>query len=151
MIDLTTVLPRLLRTTGANKELAVNLAWTRAAGSGLRRHTAPLRLNGKTLFVAVGDPIWQKQLQHMSSELVFRINRLLQEDLIDSIEFRVDVPAVSAASNSNEMRGNSKHTNSPAPAEVLFAAGTIADEELRDKFVRAAQNCIARRETRGVK
>src|SRR6185295_13952933 len=94
MIDLTALLPRLLRANGANAELAVKLAWSKAAGTGLRRHTIPVRLVSKTLIVAVADPIWQKQLQHMSAELIFRINNLLQGNLIDTIEFRVDAGAL---------------------------------------------------------
>ena len=84
MIDLTAMLPKLLRANGANAELAVKLAWSKAAGTGLRRSTIPVRLVAKTLVVAVADPIWQKQLQHMSAELIFRINNLLQGNLIDA-------------------------------------------------------------------
>jgi len=34
----------------------------------------------------------------------------------------------------------------PLPTELMAAAAEIADEELRARFVRAAGNCIARRE-----
>jgi hypothetical protein len=144
MIDLTALLPRLLRASGANAELAVKLAWSKAAGTGLRRHTIPVRLTAKTLVVAVADPIWQKQLQHMSAELIFRINNLLQGTLIEAIEFRVDTGALK--SNLPTERTSVKETNQPAPTELLFAASSIADEELRARFVRAAQNCIERRD-----
>lgn len=147
MIDLTALLPKLLRANGANAELAVKLAWSKAAGAGLRRETMPVRLVSKTLIVAVADPIWQKQLQHMSAELIFRINNLLQGNLIDTIEFRVDAGALK--SNPPPNRASEKEpTNQPAPTELLFAASAIADEELRARFVRAAQNCIERRDAR---
>src|ERR1043166_2286394 len=94
MIDLTAMLPKLLRANGANAELAVKLAWSKAAGPGLRRATNPIQLVVKTLIVAVPDPIWQKELQHMSAELIFRINNLLQGSLIDTIEFRIDPRAL---------------------------------------------------------
>src|SRR2546429_3294597 len=147
MIGLTALLPKLLRANGANAELAVKLAWSKAAGTGLRRHTIPVRLESKTLIVAVADPIWQKQLQHMSAELIFRINNLLQGNLIDAIEFRVDAGALK--SNQPTDRTSVKDpTNQPVPTELLFAASAIADEELRERFVRAAQNCIERRDAR---
>ena len=147
MIDLTALLPKLLRANGANAELAVKLAWSKAAGAGLRRSTIPVRLVSKTLIVAVADPIWQKQLQHMSAELIFRINNLLQGSLIDTIEFRVDAGALK--SNRPTDRGLEKEPkNQPAPTELLFAARSIGDEELRARFVRAAQNCIERRDAR---
>ena len=147
MIDLTALLPKLLRANGANAELAVKIAWSKAAGAGLRRHTIPVRLVSKTLVVAVVDTIWQKQLQHMSAELIFRINNLLQGNLIDAIEFRVDAGALK--SNLLTDKASVKEPkDQPPPTEVLFAASSIADEELRARFVRAAQNCIERRDTR---
>src|ERR1041384_7679104 len=114
MSDLTSLLPKLLRANGANAELAVQLAWSKAAGTGLRRQTIPVRLVAKTLVVAVADPIWQKQLQHMSAELIFRINNRLKENVIDSIEFRVDAGALKAA---NPPHGASvkEPKNQPAP------------------------------------
>jgi hypothetical protein len=145
MIDLTALLPKLLRANGANAELAVKIAWSKAAGTGLRRHTVPVRLVSKTLVVAVADPIWQKQLQHMSAELIFRINNLLQGNVIEAIEFRVDAGALKSAGPTNRTSGKEAQ-NQPAPTELLFAASSIADEELRARFVRAAQNCIERRD-----
>ena len=145
MIDLTALLPRLVRANGANAELAVKLAWTKAAGAGLRRQTTPLRLAAKTLVVAVADPIWQKQLQHMSAELIFRINNLLQGNLIEAIEFRVDAGALQPNHFTNRAAAKEREAQ-PAPTELLFAASSIADEELRARFVRAAQNCIERRD-----
>ena len=145
MIDLTALLPRLLRANGANAELAVKIGWSKAAGAGLRRHTIPIRLVSKTLIVAVADPIWQKQLQHMSAELIFRINNLLQGKLIEAIEFRVD-PGALKPHHLTHTASVKERKNQPAPTELLFAASSIADEELRARFVRAAQNCIERRD-----
>jgi hypothetical protein len=147
MIDLTAMLPKLLRANGANAELAVKLAWSKAAGTGLRRATNPIRLVAKTLIVAVPDPIWQKQLQHMSAELIFRINNLLQGNLIDTIEFRVDAAALKSNQPAIEISVK-EPKNQPASTELLSAASSIADEELRARFVRAAQNCIERRDAR---
>ena len=145
MIDLTALLPKLLRANGANAELAVKLAWSKAAGTGLRHATIPVRLVSKTLIVAVADPIWQKQLQHMSAELIFRINNLLQGSLIEAIEFRVDAGALKSNRFTNAAPEKDSK-NQPAPTELLFAASSIADEELRARFIRAAQNCIERRD-----
>src|SRR5436309_1162403 len=104
MIDLTKLLPKLLRANGGNPELAVKLAWSRAAGAGLRPHAIPFRLAGRTLTVSVADAIWQKQLQHMSSEMIFRMNNLLGQAVIDSVIFRIDPAAVSRARGSIQTR-----------------------------------------------
>ena len=150
MIDAALLLPKILAQTGDQaemKEVAAKTAWTRAAGPGLRRHATPFRLNRKTLVVSVADAIWQKQLHAMSSELIFRINKLLRRDLVESIEFRIDPAALSrqgAVAPSERM----KKSKRPLPVELVAAAEGIADPELREKFKRAAANCIERRETR---
>ena len=148
MIDLSKLLPNLLRANGGNVELAVKLAWSRAAGTGLRPHAIPFRLDGRTLIVSVADAIWQKQLQHMSAELIFRINNLLGQALVDSLVFRIDPALVSQAQRSIQSPEMQKQPRAQAPSELLFAAGSITDEDLRARFIRAAENCIARRDAR---
>ncbi|HEY5075388.1 MAG TPA: DUF721 domain-containing protein [Pyrinomonadaceae bacterium] len=152
MIDVARLLPKLLNATGANPEMAeiaAKLAWSRAAGDGLRRHAIPFRLFRKTLVVSVADVIWQKQLQSMSTELISRINRLLGRDVVEMIEFRIDpatVEQVRARSDSRQ-RPEDK-ARGPIPDELISAASEIADQDLRERFIRAAENCIARREAR---
>jgi len=143
MLDLTRILPKLLR---ANPELAVKLAWGRAAGTGLARQAVPFRLDGGRFIVSVADAIWQKQLQSMSAELIFRLNNLLGQRTVDELVFRIYPSAVSEAQARAEAP-SPKVAPAPAPTELLFAAGSIADQELRARFIRAAENCIARRDS----
>jgi|ERR1700686_1664246 len=152
MIDVARLLPKLLNATGANPEMAeitAKLAWSRAAGDGLRRHAIPFRLFRKTLVVSVADRIWQKQMQSMSAELVSRINRLLGREVVEDIEFRIDPAAVEQVRANSDLRQRSEdEACGPIPAELISAAGEIADQDLRERFIRAAENCIARREAR---
>ena len=150
MIDVARLLPKLLNATGANPEMAevaVKIAWTRAAGDGLRRHAIPFRLFRKTLVVSVADIIWQRQMQSMSSELISRINRLLGREVVDDIEFRID-PATVEQVRSQHRPSPVNKVMGPIPDELISAAGEIADQDLRERFIRAAENCIARREAR---
>jgi hypothetical protein len=149
MIDVARLLPKLLNATGANPEMAevaTKIAWTRAAGDGLRRHAIPFRLFRKTLIVSVADIIWQRQMQSMSSELISRINRLLGRELVEDIEFRIDPATVEQVRSQN--RPGPRKVNAPIPEELISAAGEIADQDLRERFIRAAENCIGRREAR---
>jgi hypothetical protein len=152
MIDLNRLLPKLVNATGTNPELteiAAKIAWTRAAGAGLRPNAVPFRLYQKTLIVSVADAIWQKQMQTMSAELLFRVNRLLGRDLVDFIEFRIDPATIDSVRATNQSTKNpSRVETQPIPAELVSAASTIVDSELRERFMRAAENCIARRELR---
>ena len=147
MTDLTRLLPKLLRANGGNPELAVKLAWRRAAGPGLRQHATPLGFEAGTLSVAVRDALWQKQLEHMSAELIYRTNNLLGQGLVEKLVFRIE-PALVSSETEDSRGSQAPRRDAPAPPELLFAAGTIADEELRARFIRAAQNCISRRESR---
>jgi hypothetical protein len=150
MIDLARLLPKLLKATGTNPEMAeiaTRLAWIRAAGEGLRTHAVPTRLVRRTLIVVVADAIWQNQLQTMAAELVFRINQLLGSSVVDFIEFRIDPATIEKARSRSwrEKRVSTSGQRTPIPADVLSAAGHIADPDLRERFVRAAANCIDRR------
>src|SRR5262245_47899206 len=142
MVDLVHLLPRLLT---ANTELAVNLAWSRVAGTGLRRHAVPERLDGETFIVSVADRIWQRQLQSMSAELTFRINSLLKKRVVAEIVFRIN-PAVLSQSQTS-LNSSARTKPAPAPTDLLFAAGSINDPDLRARFIRAVENCIARRDS----
>lgn len=150
MIDVARLLPKLMNATGANPEMAeiaVKLAWTRAAGDGLRRHAIPFRLFRKTLVVSVADVIWQRQMQSMSTELTSRINRLLGREVVDEIEFRID-PATVEQVRANSQPPPRDKAPEPIPEELIAAASEIADQDLRERFIRAAENCISRREAR---
>jgi len=150
MIDVARLLPKLLNAAGDNpemEEIATKIAWTRAAGDGLRRHAIPFRLFRKTLVVSVADIIWQKQMQSMSLELISRINKLLGREVVDGIEFRIDPATVEQIRSQNRQDPQDK-VPVTMPDELISAAGEIADEDLRERFMRAAENCIARREAR---
>ena len=150
MVDLTRLLPKLVNAPGANPELteiAAKIAWTRAAGDGLRSEVVPFRLYRKTLIVSVADAIWQRQMQTMSAELLFRINRLLGRAVVDFIEFRIDPATINSARALNRPAKESSRSEArPIPAKLVSAASNISDQELRERFMRAAENCIARRE-----
>ena len=142
MTDLTKLLPRLVR---ANPELAAKLAWTRAAGSGLRHNAVPVRLNGTRLTVAVADALWKKQLESMTGELLYRINNLLGSKGVDEIVFRIAPSDLSKTNSTAEAPGQRRAGT--LPTELLFAAGAISDEDLRARFLRAADNLITRRDS----
>lgn len=146
MIDAALLLPKILARTGDNAELtetAVKVAWRRAAGEGLREHAVPFRLQDKTLIVSVADAVWQKQLRTMSAELIFRINNLLQRKLVEAIEFRVNPRLLG---RHKTLPDKQRRVTAPLPNTIVTSAAEIQDSELRERFMRAAENCIARRE-----
>jgi len=86
-------LPAVLRASGNAPEVieaAAIAAWRHAAGAGLKEHAVPLGLQDRTLKIAVRDAIWQRQLHTMRGSMLFRVNSLLGQPLVGSIEFIID-------------------------------------------------------------
>ena len=154
MDDLIRTLPKLLRAAGEMEEIAeaaAIVAWRRVAGAALRGQAVPFRLYRKTLIVAVPDTTWQKQLEAMSGQLLFRLNSLLGQAIVTFIEFRVDPRTVqkerAALAQATEDRGEQeRRALRKASGELLAAASAIQDQDLRRRFLLAAGSCIDRRE-----
>jgi predicted nucleic acid-binding Zn ribbon protein len=86
-------LPAVLRASGNAPEVAeaaAIAAWKHCAGEGLRDRAVPLALQDRTLLVAVADLIWQKQLHSMRGQMIYKINTLLGQPVVGSIEFIID-------------------------------------------------------------
>jgi hypothetical protein len=157
MDDLIRTLPKLLRAAGETEEVleaAAIVAWRRVAGEGLRAQAVPFRLYRKNLIVAVMDATWQKQLEAMSGQLLFRLNSLLGQAVVTYIEFRIDPKTVRA----ERSRAQAHETNRveqerrallSVSGEISAAAAAIHDEDLRQRFLLAAGSCIDRRESDG--
>jgi hypothetical protein len=154
MDDLIRSLPKLLRAAGETEEVleaAALVAWKRVAGEGLRTQAVPFRLYRKTLIVAVADATWQKQLEAMSGQLLFRLNSLLGQAVVTYIEFRIDpktVRAERAAAQTQQIDHAEQERRAlhSVSGEISVAAGAIHDDDLRHRFLLAAGSCIDRRE-----
>ena len=156
MDDLIRVLPKFLRAAGETEEVleaAAMIAWKRVAGEGLRGQAVPFRLYRKTLIVAVADTTWQKQLEAVSGQLLFRLNSLLGQAVVTYIEFRIDPATVRAerAKHATEIDTETQERRAleSASGQVSTAAEAITDEQLRRRVLLAAGSCIDRRENSG--
>jgi len=145
MISLTRLLPRLLLGAGdspESREQSIFAAWPVSVGAHVHRATAPVRVDGKTLIVAVIDAAWHSQLADLRGPILFKINSVLGAALVTRIEFVINEEMVRCA---HQM-----------PPEVKFVApdeqamplneevGKIEDPELRALFLRAAGKCLDR-------
>ena len=66
--------------------------WPVAVGKAIAAHTGKLKVVRTTLVVEVEDPIWQKQLYPLSSQILERLRMLTGSDMIREIEFRIAIP-----------------------------------------------------------
>ena len=141
-------LPAILKASGAPEEVAEAAciaAWKHAVGDGLSSHAIPVQLQNSTLVVAVADNIWKKQLEHMRGQLLFRLNSVLGQALVKSIELRVEPKRIELARAKPAATSKDK-ASYDVPAELLIAAAAIEDVELRRAFLGAATSCVRRLE-----
>lgn len=93
MESLIKALPAVLLASGNAPEVAeaaAIAAWKHCAGEGLKQRAVALALKDRTLEVAVADLIWQKQLNAMRGQMLYKINTLLGQPVVGAIEFIID-------------------------------------------------------------
>ncbi len=146
-------LPAILKASGASEEVAEAAciaAWRHAVGAGLSSHAAPVQLQNKTLVVVVADNIWKVQLEQMRGQLLFRLNSVVGQELVKSIEFRIDPKALARTRGPEAGKGKvgdgARSIEYKVPVELLSAAAGIEDVELRRAFLGAATSCVRRLE-----
>ena len=148
MDKLIKTLPAILKAAGASKEVveaACIAAWRHAVGEGLSSHAVPIQLQNQTLVVVVADNIWKKQLEQMRGQLLFRLNSVLGQALVKTIELRVD-PKTLTSLRVHAGASKGRDVDYRVPAELLSAAAGIEDLDLRRAFLGAATSCVRRLE-----
>jgi predicted nucleic acid-binding Zn ribbon protein len=146
MTDLLKLLPLLLRQAGDSDEArqqAVFAAWAAAAGPQLRRVTMPVRLERKTLLIAVPDSTWRTQLESFSGQALFKVNSLLGSPAVTAIEFVINPELI----RRNEVL--TPEITFVAPDQQALPlrenADRIDNPDVRAAFLRAAGKCLERR------
>jgi hypothetical protein len=154
MDQLINSLPVLLRAAGNTEEVteaAALAVWNHVAGEGLRPQAVATSLQKQKLSVAVLDSVWQQQLESMSGQFLFRLNALLGQGAIRFIEFRVDAKTLETKrkqkTQMQNMPADRRSAHEPIPFELISAATSIHDPDLRRAFLGAASSCVRRRET----
>jgi hypothetical protein len=139
-------LPQVLRASGNSAEVAeaaAIAAWKHAAGDGLKEHAVALKLENRMLTIAVADPIWQKQLTAMRSQLIFRINSILGQPLVSTFNFVID-PKL-ANFSAKPVHQPEEPLDNEVPLELWSAANSIHDKELRKNFLKTALHSLKRK------
>lgn len=146
MESLLTTLPAIMKAAGDSAEVAQAacfVAWKQIAGEALRGNAVPLRLDDRTLLIAVADAAWQKQMQSLSGQLLFRLNSLLGQPVVTYLQF-CEEPETIAQARLALASGKETQEPTPVPAELVSAAAEIQDADLRRAFLGAASSCIHR-------
>jgi len=142
---LTLVPPMLLRASDSDeaREQAVFAAWVVVVGGPIRKFTAPIRLERKTLLVAVPDATWRAQLMSMRGQALFKLNSLLGTPVVTTIEYVVNPALITYEQERSE------EVKFIAPEKQLAGlreqADQIPDPEIRRVFLSVAGKCLERR------
>jgi hypothetical protein len=146
MDEMLAIFPQLLRHASQSdetREQAVLAAWITAVGPQIRRATCPIRVERKTLIVAVRDATWRAQLTRLGGQVLFKLNSLLGSPLVTAVEFVINPSLIV------EDVQPSREFHFVAPDEqasqLLDDAEGIPDPDLRAVFLRAAGKCLERR------
>jgi hypothetical protein len=146
MDNLIKTLPAILRASAASEdvvEAACLAAWKQVVGEGLVNHAVAVEVHHKKLVVVVEDRMWQRQLEQMRAQLLFRLNSLLGQPLVKAIELRVDPKLLNEKRRARE--GSTKlPADQKIPEELVTAAAGIQDASLRRAFLGAAASCVRR-------
>lgn len=73
-------------------EEIVRAVWPDAVGKTIAAHTSRPKLIRKNLVVEVEDATWQRQLYHLSEQIIDRVRKLTGSDAVEEIEFRLGIP-----------------------------------------------------------
>ncbi len=148
MESLIKALPALLKSSHAPEEVAEAACiamWKHAVGEALSAHAVPVQLREHRLTVAVEDNLWKRQLEQMRGQLLSRMNYVLGQGTVKSIELRVG-PGQVAAMRGVTPEANKEEDRREVPAELVSVAAAIEDVSLRRAFLGAATSCIRRNE-----
>lgn len=136
----------------AAKEALVFSIWRRVAGELLSEHTSPVAFEGPRLVVAVSSETWQKHLEDLAGQILFKLNSAVGTRMVDFIEFFVDRQTVAVDRTDYPIRlgieAFAERAENEITDELKDAAASIADEDLRHLFLDAAGRCLVRRADR---
>ena len=152
MLDIFRTLPAVLariENSDDAREAIVLLAWRKIAGEMLGEHTVPAGFGRGRLTVSVSGPTWQRHLQDLAPQMLYRLNSIIGMPLVNFIEFEVNEETVMAdraarRAAKRDPESDRRLAEREITPELADAASAIDDENLRAAFLAAAGSCLLR-------
>lgn len=119
--------------------------WRLAVGEDLARRTEVLAIEGDTLRLRVPDARWRNVLHRMQREILIRFRSAVGELAPKRLGFSEGPVATDVAQPAAPERPEPK----PLSPELALCAGTIADPEIRGRFLLTAARYLSRAQSRG--
>ena len=128
------------------REAIVFAVWPTVIGEQLREISAPMRLEGKVLSIAVTGREWKREFEQHRRQIVYRLNASMKGSVVERLAFVIDQSAVRVSSAKPERRRDERISSNAISRDLSAAALKITDPELRTNFLKAASACIDRRD-----
>jgi predicted nucleic acid-binding Zn ribbon protein len=77
-----------------SSEDLVRIAWERACGAPIARHSRVAAVRGTTLVVEVDDPLWQHNLRLFEGPILRNLAGMIGPDLVRSMRVELGVPRI---------------------------------------------------------
>ena len=142
MNELSSLLPGFLRQLHFSEELTGELVialWKSVVGDTLAQNARPLRMRESTLVLTVSSEAWKKELFSLRFEILKRLERLLGNSRVSSLELRVD-PWMTGSAPAVE-QPFSQPTEEPTGLQL----DSISDPELSRSLAAAAAGYFGRK------
>jgi hypothetical protein len=134
------LLDKALRKLGISKKVKKAQlldTWSKVIGRDIKEHTEAKYFDRGTLFINVDDSSWAHQLLFMKQNLIKKINKKLDEELVTEIRFKVghiddqDYDFLDNESAEDKSLGLDEQEKK----NLVNTANSISDDNLRDKFL----------------
>ena len=129
------------------REAIVFAVWPTVIGEQLSEMSAPIRLEGKVLSIAVTGCEWKREFEQHAAQIVYKINAALKCSVVERLAFVIDAAEVQSSSAMPPSPAKDQISPSSMAPDVSAAAADIKDPELRANFLKAAAVCIERRDS----
>jgi len=149
MDEVFSALPVLLDRHHDNEDVrraVIFAVWRRIAGESLIERAVPVGLDGSRLKIAVADRNWQRNIEQLAKEMIFKMNYIFGRPEVKFIEFVIDGDALRPSSRRTDRAELQSAALDQINDSLRRAADGIEDDELRRRFLLAAGSCLARQE-----
>jgi len=141
--DLSSLLPGFLRQLHFSEELTGELVialWKNIVGESLAQNARPLRMRESTLVLTVSSEAWKKELFSLRFEILKRLERLLGNSKVSSLELRVDPWMIAVATPVAE-----PPPSPPVDEPTGLELDSISDAELSRSLATTAASYFGRK------
>ena len=131
------LLSALLRGTPAEtrlKEGRIWLVWEDAVGSRIASHAKPAAFRNGTLTLTVDSAPWMQQLSYLKRELIAKVNKELEEELVKDLFMKGGKVTAPASAEKPAQAAKPRELSCEEQAWVAEQAVAVTDPELRAVF-----------------